>query len=148
MTVIKRDNLFGSIFLSLLLVATFPVLAQSDQVIELDCLGPGHSGDQMNIIKLDLAAKSVSVEYSLPNPGGFPDPLSYKMQGPVTAISDREIRWTYTSVQAVPGFTPSFGNGTFMLDRYTGIMTEERGSDPGSTFYDGPVQCHKQEKQF
>ena len=131
-----------------LLTGMTTALGQAEQIIVLDCLPPGHAGDVMNVVTLDLASKIVTYKTSTPNPGGSPDPIAYKMQGPLTDVSDRQFRWTYTSLSAVPGFNPSFGNGIFTLDRYTGIMTEDRGSDPGNTYISGPVQCHRQQKQF
>jgi hypothetical protein len=69
------------------------------------------------------------------------------MQGMITSVSDQEIRWSYNSVSAVPGFTPSTGNSIFVLDRYSGIMTEEIGSNQGSVEF-GPGQCRKMQKAF
>ncbi len=114
----------------------------------LDCLSPGHSADLVNVVTLDLVAKTATYQSSTPNPGGFPDPIAFKMQGPITEVSDRQFRWIYTSVSAVSGFNPSFGDGTFTLDRYTGNITEDRGSSPGNMFLSGTAQCHRQQKQF
>jgi hypothetical protein len=125
----------GSMVLAVLDGAAFPTapaVAENDQVIVLDC----SVGRSLYTVTLNLATRVAQVDASIPNPGGYPDPINSRGTGPITLVANDSIVWTIDD----------HNNDPFKvtLNRYTGNLYEVRRSGYSAS----TRACHRQQKQF